>query len=62
MKQPSLINLVLAIAFVFFISSNAFAEFSKTFEGYTVFQNYCVICHGKEGKGNGPLAKKLSTK
>jgi mono/diheme cytochrome c family protein len=25
-----------------------------------MFQSYCAVCHGKEGKGNGPAASALS--
>ena len=26
----------------------------------TMFSTYCAVCHGKEGKGNGPAAAALS--
>lgn len=29
--------------------------------GKQLFQIYCVVCHGAEAKGNGPIAKKLIT-
>ena len=44
------------------LSSNAFADYSKSFEGYRIFKTNCVICHGSDGSGNGPLAKKLDDK
>lgn len=44
------------------LSSNAFADFSKSFEGYRLFSTNCFICHGEDGKGNGPLASKLVDK
>jgi mono/diheme cytochrome c family protein len=28
-------------------------------KGKTIFQSKCVTCHGPEGKGDGPLGKKL---
>jgi cytochrome c oxidase cbb3-type subunit 3 len=31
----------------------------NTYEGYTLFNQSCFLCHGTDGKGNGPLAKKL---
>lgn len=61
MKQPSLKYLVLSIVSIFFFTTNAFADFSKAYEGYNVFQQFCVICHGKNGNGDGPLANKLDT-
>lgn len=29
--------------------------------GKTIFQSYCVTCHGPGGQGDGPLAKDLPT-
>ena len=29
-------------------------------KGKRYFQSYCLICHGEDGKGKGPLAKKLN--
>lgn len=29
-------------------------------EGASLFQTYCSICHGKSGKGDGPLAGKIN--
>lgn len=39
------------------ISLSAYAN--STYEGYTLFNQSCFLCHGTEGKGDGPLAKKL---
>ncbi len=30
-------------------------------EGRLLYQEYCMSCHGKEGKGDGPLARVLKT-
>jgi mono/diheme cytochrome c family protein len=27
--------------------------------GKEMFENYCAVCHGKDGKGNGPAASAL---
>ncbi|MDR3569949.1 MAG: cytochrome c [Syntrophobacteraceae bacterium] len=35
------------------------ADFAK---GKTLFTSRCVLCHGAEGKGNGPAAMTLSPK
>ena len=40
----------------------AVADYSKSYEGYKVFNTYCFICHGVNGKGDGPLANKLDNK
>ena len=61
MKLPSLIKSTLVILIGAFPFSNAQADFSKSYDGYMIFNNYCFICHGTGGKGDGPLASKLST-
>lgn len=59
MKQSSLYRFIVVTLFSVFCSSNVMADFSKSFEGYQVFNTYCYICHGKTGKGDGPLARKI---
>ena len=61
MKQKMLwkIPAILAIGM---LSSNAYADYSKSFEGYRIFRTNCFVCHGLDGTGNGPLASKLETK
>ncbi len=61
MKQSSLYKLIIITLFSILFSSNAVADISKSFEGYEVFKKYCFICHGEEGKGDGPLAHKIGT-
>ncbi|MEW8229793.1 MAG: c-type cytochrome [Candidatus Thiodiazotropha endolucinida] len=39
------------------ISLPAYA--GDTYQGYTLYNQSCFLCHGTDGKGNGPLAKKL---
>jgi len=34
-------------------------EAVSAFEGQRLFVSHCMICHGPDGKGNGPLAKNL---
>jgi mono/diheme cytochrome c family protein len=31
-------------------------------EGATLFKQHCALCHGKDGKANTPIAKKLGVK
>ncbi|HLE57288.1 MAG TPA: cytochrome c [Rhodothermia bacterium] len=40
-------------------SSNTEAQIAG---GRADFQAYCASCHGREAKGNGPVAEKLQTK
>jgi cbb3-type cytochrome c oxidase subunit III len=51
-----------AILAITMLSSNVFADYSKSFDGYRVFRTNCSVCHGLDGTGNGPLASKLETK
>ena len=66
MKQKMVWKIPVILAIVM-LSSNAFAEYSKTdhsksFDGYRIFRTNCFVCHGLDGTGNGPLASKLETK
>ena len=43
-------------------SVTASAQGTNAFEGRALFNNYCFVCHGMGGKGDGPLAKQLPKK
>jgi cbb3-type cytochrome c oxidase subunit III len=51
-----------AILAITMLSSNAFADYSKSFDGYRIFRTNCSVCHGLDGTGNGLLASKLESK
>lgn len=36
-------------------------NFSQPDSGAQMFKDYCAVCHGPEGKGNGPAAELLKT-
>ena len=42
------------------VSATAYA--GDAYEGYTLFNQTCFLCHGVTGKGDGPLAAKLDDK
>ena len=44
----------------FLIPSIAFGESGDSTQGERVFKNFCMLCHGPQGKGDGPLAKGLT--
>jgi len=35
------------------------AKVIESLQGPALFQAYCAVCHGKEGKGGGPMAMAL---
>lgn len=35
------------------------AVLAKSFEGRKLYTTYCLVCHGEDGRGKGPLAAKL---
>jgi len=40
-------------------TGSAYAQASKAFVGQRLFNSYCFLCHGVNGKGKGPLAKRI---
>lgn len=61
MKHMKVWRIVAIFTAGMLLSSTAFAEYSKTFDGYRIFRTDCMVCHGIDGTGNGPLANKLAT-
>lgn len=45
-----------------FIGVPAAALAQQTASGADEFQNSCAVCHGEDGRGDGPLAKVLTVK
>jgi mono/diheme cytochrome c family protein len=62
-RKPTLINSLVAAASLF-AASHAMAEAKpgNPKAGKTIFTTYCTVCHGNEGKGDGPGAAALNPK
>lgn len=43
------------------LASPALAQAPTTVSGKDLFDNYCAVCHGSMGRGDGPLAQELKT-
>ncbi|MDP6978483.1 MAG: c-type cytochrome [Myxococcota bacterium] len=50
---------VAALIFSIALQSAASAETPSSYEGRLLFNSYCLLCHGPDGKGGGPLARKM---
>ncbi len=57
--QPNWIMLLILVGLM--SSQTLFAEATSqsVLEGYKTFNRFCFLCHGRDGKGHGPLAEKL---
>lgn len=53
---------VLAAMMAMLSCQSASADPMKTFEGRKLFQSLCFVCHGAEGKGDGPLTKRMDVR
>ena len=61
MKKTIQVVTGLALASLF-STSQVSAQSTSAFAGHELYDTYCFVCHGTAGKGDGPLASKLSTK
>ncbi len=67
MVRRSLLLLLLVIPLVLIGQQNALKapEKSQTYHppvsGPKLYQDYCAVCHGSDGKGDGPAAATLKT-
>jgi len=59
MKQMVLFGMILGFLTM---SLSALANPPQSYEGRRLFVSYCLLCHGPDGKGNGPLAKEMKLK
>ncbi len=62
-NHKATIPFVVAFIVVIFTSQSAFAQKEADASiGRQLYQSYCLICHGTNGDGVGPLAEKLKLK
>jgi len=48
-----------ALILLIMLQGSASAESPSSYEGRLLFISYCLLCHGPDGKGGGPLARKM---
>ena len=60
MKSSVWLGLLFA-AMMLTIDTHALSE-PNPLKGKRLYRSYCLVCHGADGKGAGPLAKKLNLK
>jgi mono/diheme cytochrome c family protein len=60
-RSLRVVPVLLIDAMFVFLAVRAFGqdEVSPRVAGSAVFKTYCAVCHGKEAKGDGPLAGSL---
>ena len=61
MKIRTISKIALTALGGLFLAQTASAQPSTVYEGYKLFNKTCFLCHGLDGKGKGPLARKLDS-
>jgi mono/diheme cytochrome c family protein len=55
-----IVYLVASVTLLAVTAPGAASETRRAFEGRRLFVSHCLICHGPEGEGDGPLAKQMN--
>ena len=57
--MSNIVRTTTILTFLFAIAPQILANPPPAYEGRRLFVSYCQLCHGADGKGNGPLAKTM---
>jgi len=60
--MKGIIHTLLLVTTLAMSAPEIFAEPPPAYEGRRLYVSYCQLCHGTEGKGDGPLAKTMKIK
>lgn len=55
----NIIHIVMLVTLIVVYSTEALANTPAAYEGRRLYVSYCQLCHGVDGKGDGPLAKAM---
>ena len=60
-RIPTLVMFWLALSFALASAQNSDQQPPKVrpVEGANIFQDFCASCHGRDGRGNGPVSRNL---
>jgi mono/diheme cytochrome c family protein len=62
MRMRIFMNTGLLLMVVILSTPEVLANPPLAYEGRRIYVSYCMLCHGPEGKGDGPLAKVMEIK
>jgi mono/diheme cytochrome c family protein len=62
MRMRIFMNTGLLLIVVILSTPEVLANPPLAYEGRRIYVSYCMLCHGPEGKGDGPLAKVMEIK
>ncbi|MCU7940909.1 MAG: cytochrome c [gamma proteobacterium symbiont of Bathyaustriella thionipta] len=60
--MKNIIYVMLVLSVLLTSASRIFANPPPAYEGRRLYVSFCQLCHGTEGKGDGPLAKTMKIK
>ena len=57
--MKNIIHTVVLLTLIGVSAAAAAADLPSAYEGRRLYVSYCQLCHGTDGKGDGPLAKAM---